>query len=35
MEHTENPPVREVVSAKFCQAQTKFVHSIDSQLDDS
>lgn len=35
MEHTENPPMRVVVSANFCQAQTKFVHSIDTKLDDS
>ena len=35
MEHTENPPMRVVVSANFWQAQTKFVHSIDSKLDDS
>ena len=35
MEHTENPPMRVVVSANFCQAQTNFVHSIDSKLDDS
>ena len=35
MESTDNPPVREVMSAKLCQAQTKFIYSIDSQLDDS
>ena len=35
MVHTENPPMRVVVSANFCQAQTKFVHSIDTKLDDS
>ena len=28
MERTENPPMRVVVFANFCQAQTKFVHSL-------
>ena len=28
MDHTDNPHMRVVVSAKICQAQTKYVHSL-------